>query len=763
MDPVDMQIGFDRTYVCSISKDAALAAAIAKRFPVHVVDVTPYCMVCQDEGTENSFAIYELLKCQGTACKYDAARPNNKPATTWLCESCAVHVDISKQGGIETGRDDVKRNFVCQCAKDSPCITETYMVTKLPGGPIQVFRCSRDAQVSLVLKGDEFFNGMPSIQQLKDDPSCWREHARSCLRDEILIPQPVLEAPKKRRIDDALYAAAGWNRDGDGQGGRWEATYTYKQLCVQGCLNIEHSWGINSVSMQLIKVGNGVRIVAGTPKSTVRMYDTPDARRAISKGVTRSATRGSGGKGVSSEGCAREMSDKNGEGTVSYLFKLDGEGPISIEVDAVLPKGEMISFLRSLRDEEKCQAVPTFIPVPKIDIIETNVNVSETDKIEQLRRICNDNGCKYDATGTKFALLGVDVGVERLFQTIGRSLEITGFGTNAAWQWHVVMFRQGSVYLTLYILVAQAPYPGLWVIAQKTNTADGSSEIKMVGEDMAPWGKYIDRVHKKTVERGLWTEYGMDRFYLGYTKESKTLMRCLNSDPTRFGPLVTALLDAKFLDVNDIKRSFVVQAAKSTALFAANLRDMGCSFIQMHLTDEEKKKADVRKLVVDRSRVDLGKYGSIVINMRMGEDPLSCIVPVITSTLLVPSVNFTVEEDQDKNMHFFLSHDATVGSEPAIEPFSFSFCFISDTGDEDVIQQGIWESGAWDCHAITGPATAGEYEQFVIKHDDGQVIMKMTTTCPTPRCGSPTPWKGSVDNGASTPRASVFPNGNSVE
>ena len=725
MEPVDSQLGFGRAFICAISENPQLVASIANRFPVQIVDGTaPYCMVCQDEGTVNSFAIYERLQCQGAGCKYDAARPNSKPAETWLCESCAVRIDIDKQGGDESGSDDVRRNFVCRCATYSPCIAETYMVTRLPGGAEQVFKCSRDAQVALVLNGRDYFNKMPSVQQLRENPACWREHARTCMREENALRQPDIDASKKRSMDEAAFGAAGWpQQDGDG---RWEASYTYKKLSVESCFNVDYARGESCVSVQFVKVGSGIRVVAGTPKSTVRMFDTSDLSRAATKGV--SQRKSCGGQGVSSDGCAREMSDKNGEGTVSYLFSLDGEGPIEIEVDSVLPKGDMISFLKNLGDEAQFQAVPTFIPIPTMNLIETNVDTSETIKIKQLRDICDFHGCKYDETGPKFALIDVDVGVERLFQSINRSLAITGFGSNAAWQWQVVMFRQGSVYMTLYVLVAQVPFPGLWVIAQKTDSAHGCSSVKMVGEDMAPWGRYTDRVHKKTVERGLWTEYGMDRFYLGYTKNSATLLKCLNSDPERFGPLITALLVADFIGVEDIKRALVVQAAKATALFAENLRDMGCSFIEANLGAPARKRGIDVKNAIDKSRVDLGKYGSIVVNMQVGDDPLSLIVPEIN--LSGPVLTFTLQEDPDEYMNILVSHEDNVHDATSIEPFKFKFCIIGATGDEDEIHNGKWDREQWDFSTEVDGAICGKHIRYVLKHDNGPVILELVTTCP---------------------------------
>lgn len=689
-------------------------------------------MVCQDEGAEKTLAVYERLTCQGVVCVYNAERSGYTPGMTWLCEVCAVLVDINKQGVIEEEVDKVKRNFVCQCPTESPCLVETFMVSRLEDGTQQVFKCSRKAQVALVLNGPMFFEGMPSMEDLAADPSCLSRHARACVCEETAQEQPVIDSAKRMRLNDAVYGAAtGWPEAGDGCG-RWEVSYKYKVLSVKSCFNVDFNNGVNSVSLQMIKAGNAVRLVAATPKSTVKITAPAEASRALSKGICRGSNPRAVGRGVSSAGCTREMSDRNGEGTVSYLFALGGEGPISIEADVVVPVGGMACFFKSLRNEAQFAEVPTFVPVPKIDVIETNVLLAETDKIVMLRALCVEHGCKYDDTsGPYFALLDVDTGEERLFQGIGRCLEVTGFGTNASWQWQMVVFRQGTVLMTLYILVAQIPYPGLWVIVHKTDAKDGSASIKMVGEDMAPWGQYVDPATKKTFERGLWTEHGMRRWYLGFTKTSDALMKCLNTDTSRFGPLVRDLIVNQALSVDGVHKAFGVQAAKVTALFAENLRTIGGTFFAQ-LEENEKKGTVARKRLTENTRFAMGGHGRVAVTLRVGKNTALGSAPVfggVVTTDGTPTVAFVVKPNNASWVHFLVSKEDPEPGVEHVRPFTYDMCSVDVHGDVGVMESRDWTPGAWERELSTYPPDAGEREEYLVRRQDtGRVLLRMYVT-----------------------------------
>lgn len=793
MEPLGMPTDTDfvREFLCGISNNPRLVESNAIRFPERMTDAdVPCCMACLDVGckerglkwnnvgpdaptagtlVENealsltlqtqveftqdefdklglpelaydsyiksgdcyfipgavSFAIYVRLQCQGASCLYDPERPNSRSAMTWLCEKCAVDIDINKQGAVELGRDKIKRNFVCQCDESSPCIASTYIVTSSPGIPQNVYMASDKGQVSLVLDGKKFFAGMPSMQELVEDPSCMRIHARACLLEQTVYPQPLMDPIKRQRINDAAFRAAAWLEDGD-VGGRWEVSYAFKTLVLQDCFNMGCFKGYNCVSLQMIKVDNAVLLIAGTPKSTVKMVDNPGVRFGAKVSRTRGISKGRQGAGC--DGSMVQESEKNGENTVSFKFDLGGQGDITILVDAMLPPGEMMPFLDSLKNEDNFKEVPSFIPMAKMDVITTNVLTSDVKKMQEIRAICKDR-CKFDETGEKFALHDVCSGGERIFKSIADVLRITGFGTNAPWQWQVVMFRQGSVYLTLYILVAQKPYPGLWVIMQKTDTAVGSTSVRLMGKDMAPYGEYVDRDHRKTVSRGLWTKHGTEKFYFGFTQESHTLRKCLNRDKNRYGPVLTDLFEAGFLSEQDMDMAFDAQATKETARLADNMMDMGSRFIQKHTSDEEKRRAAERRRLDAHGRYDMGIYGTIFLNLRRND---STAEPVFAKDHKDPglSVYFTItasDEHQDLWIFAFRHEESKALSH--IEPFEYKFIYVNDNGEEMTLEDNTWTSGEWSWKTSLGTSDVGKQNMYILKNKDDVALLKVYTVC----------------------------------
>jgi hypothetical protein len=137
-------------------------------------------MYCTDTGCEKKLAIYESLKCQGPSCR---ACPGGG-AVTVLCEKCALDIDMRKILARCTGDSEVKRNFVCQCPKNSEVEVSIHAVTT--GGENnqqRSFMLSRDNQFALVIEGDKFFNEKPSLEMLVADPSVFKDHVEQCFKN----------------------------------------------------------------------------------------------------------------------------------------------------------------------------------------------------------------------------------------------------------------------------------------------------------------------------------------------------------------------------------------------------------------------------------------------------------------------------------------------------------------------------------------------------------------------------------------------------
>jgi len=193
----------DTTLFRSYSDDPSYKLSLGLRYPLALASDTHIaCMFCTDTGCEKKLAIYESLRCQGPACK---ACPGGG-AVTVLCERCALDIDLRKMLAQRTSGADVKRNFVCQCPKDSEVQVTSYAVTT--GGLNNQQRCfllSRGNQTSLVMEGDKFFNEKPSLQMLVEDPSVFKYHVQKCFKntDGNLHPALTFNASSMSYSSDA--------------------------------------------------------------------------------------------------------------------------------------------------------------------------------------------------------------------------------------------------------------------------------------------------------------------------------------------------------------------------------------------------------------------------------------------------------------------------------------------------------------------------------------------------------------------------------
>jgi len=345
-------------------------------------------MLCTDEGCVKSLAIYELLECQGAECQ---RTPGAGPRTI-LCERCALDLDLRKMLAARMSGPDVKRNFVRQCPKGAEVKTTLYAVTTVGVANAQrVFLLSQVAQLALLLDSDCLFNEKPSLQALVDDPNALHRHAQSCVR---MLGEHVQYG--------STYNASGMQYSSDAK--RVSVLFVWDEFAQ--C----------------------VRLLATTPSTMVKI--TKKGERMMSKGA-RGMTRSCGPKkaraGTSSEGAEREMSDKNGEGVVSYLFALKGlegeEGEVKLVCDWVLKAGSMAPLFKRMGNENLV-TVPSFCLMATLDSIATNIRVyKEEDAVRKdlFLQICKANGVVVSAENGVYAMTQVDAGRERLFQGVTES------------------------------------------------------------------------------------------------------------------------------------------------------------------------------------------------------------------------------------------------------------------------------------------------------------------------------------------------------
>jgi len=382
-------------------------------------DMVIECYLCKDVGCEKTFAVYERLKCEGTACQ----KLKGCGAITWLCEACALDINLRKSYAKKE-RVHVKRNFVCQCDKDSEASVTTFAVTM--GGEDQQQRCfelSREDQYECEVDSLRVFADKPTQEQLMAYPGLLRVHALACL---------------KRNTNGEVRSVLTFN--------------ARKHLQVH-----------QKVSMQVLydDTSERVLLVATTPVTTPQVER--NGQFVTTKGARRTRSgRKSAKMGTSSDSAVCVDSDKNGDTVLPFGITMkkaaagtpvDAEWGDDIELvfDGVLPPGSIGPLMAKLEDEDILDAVPNFCPISSFDSIHTNVDPygdkeADVQRKQEFDEICVEHGgtVEVDFLQSRCVLTKVDTGKQRLFKSIHDSLRIYGFGERAdTWDWHVVMLRRG--------------------------------------------------------------------------------------------------------------------------------------------------------------------------------------------------------------------------------------------------------------------------------------------------------------------------------
>lgn len=364
-----------------------------------------------------------------------------------------------------------------------------------------------------------------------------------------------------------------------------------------------------------------------------------------------------------------------------------------------------------------------------VDLVATDEAAVQTRKM--FFDICHQHKCKVgldEATG-KIAILGIDIGRERVLKGVSESLVICGFGTRALkWDWHVVVLRRGRSFLTMYILVVHAPYPGLWVIVEREHIADQVEDcvqsFMMIGEDVAPFSTYTSRGY--IVQRGLWTKEMM-RMYMGFTEHSNAIMQCLNLDIKKYGPLLTDLLQNGFITVDNIQTAFVVQKRKITAKFAQNLLELNQAYLTAQLADNKYQS------LPGATVVDLARYGSaeIFVSLHTDKDDeegqnLEMAINYVDSDSTPCIVYYVVVDELIKVK---LYHNAGGDATAYEENRSAYFVYVNDSEQEDPPEESfVWKKGCFFEEApypLQMSSDESENCWIVRDHADSKNILKV--------------------------------------
>ena len=116
-----MSLNID-SYLSQYLDNPVLDASMAIRYPKAIKNPEIVCYVCLDQNVQQGtdFSVYEEVVCHGLKCQV-----NGQGAVSWVCETCALEMDIRLMVAEKT-KKKAKRNMVCDCVWGSPAGVTTY-------------------------------------------------------------------------------------------------------------------------------------------------------------------------------------------------------------------------------------------------------------------------------------------------------------------------------------------------------------------------------------------------------------------------------------------------------------------------------------------------------------------------------------------------------------------------------------------------------------------------------------------------------------
>jgi len=261
----------------------------------------------------------------------------------------------------------------------------------------------------------------------------------------------------------------------------------------------------------------------------------------------------------------------------------------------------------------------------------------------------------------------------------------------------VVVLRRGRTFLTLYILVVHAPYPGMWVIVERehigASVAECTQSYMMVGEDMAPYSEFNNGVY--TVRRGLWEPCYM-HLYLGFSTMSCALDRCLNTNADDAGLAISGCVECGFMTMNDVKKDFTAQKRRITAKYAQD--DLVCNnqFVEKMTAEHKRAEEHGEPPALSGTFIDLAEYGSLRVVVKEHPDSYdddgeeTRLVTVHDKELRV-----RVHAEQLIKIHMFHTINAHKGAIDSV--LALQLVYIGQQGDEDAEDNPLaWAPGYWE-------------------------------------------------------------------
>ena len=590
-----MSLNMNSYFINMCKRDPKLFSSLGIRYPTGIMNAGTSCHLCLIDGCEGNIAVYEQFKCRGEKC-VSTLNGSGEGAITWLCEKCALEMDIRQMIATKKKLVNVKRNMVCNCLWGSDARVTTYCVKNTAKGEARS-ELTRSEQYGVLFDGVKMFAKKPSMEQIVANPDVLVQHYLDCRK-----------MTKEGEVETAL---------------------TFNSTIA----DIHNSEESKRISVQFVwdEDKQVLNVISSAQVSTVKI--TPVSTAVSKGGVTRSVNpKRQCTNGTSSKFAGINPTDQPTGNIIEMgmVFEdVEGTGAsVELVCDGVLPPGSAQGLMKHLSDVQTQSTVPSFCPVANICEIKTSVNATSPEdatKREIFYDIVRRHNVEYKTVDGFFVVLNTDTGEGRIFKGIAESLMICGFGARADhFDWHVVVLRRGRHFLTLYILVVHAPYPGLWIISERLTVGPTVEECTtmsiMVGQDVAPY-TYVSN-SQFHLERGLWTPETMS-MYMGFAEKSYALERCFNDDVDSSGNLIKSLCQCDLLTMSGVKAGFMREKDITTMMMAEvddALNNQYIAKITVEHEERQIKMDEPMSQLFPGTIISAGEYGMFRVVLRKHGD-----------------------------------------------------------------------------------------------------------------------------------------------